>query len=70
MKQITATIAGIISNVLVKQTDVVEVGQEVIVIESMKMQIPIESEIEGTVKEVKVKPGDFINDGDIMLVLE
>ncbi|MGG0717793.1 biotin/lipoyl-containing protein [Robertmurraya massiliosenegalensis] len=70
MKMITATIAGIISNVLVEQDDVVKVGQEVIVIESMKMQIPIESEIEGTVKEVKVKTGDFINDGDVLLVLE
>ncbi|GIN61418.1 acetyl-CoA carboxylase biotin carboxyl carrier protein subunit [Robertmurraya siralis] len=70
MKIITSTIAGIVSDVLVEKADAVKKGQEVVIIESMKMHIPIESEGEGIVSEVKVDKGDFINDGDVLLVLE
>lgn len=54
----------------------VEVGQEieeedvVVVLESMKMEMPVESEDEGTVKEIKVKVGDTVQEGDVLVVLE
>ena len=49
--------------------DKVEEGQDVIILESMKMEIPITAEVSGTVKEVKVNIGDFVNEGDVLLVL-
>lgn len=70
MKEITSEMAGIISNVLVDKGEAVKVGQEVFIIESMKMQIPVESSVEGTVSEIKVNTGDFINEGDVLLTLE
>lgn len=70
MKEIYSTMAGVVSNVFVEQGESIGVGQEVLMIESMKMQIPVESEIEGVVKEVKVKSGDFINEGDVLLTVE
>lgn len=70
MKEIYSAMAGVVSNVFVEQGESIGVGQEVLMIESMKMQIPVESEIEGVVKEVKVKSGDFINEGDVLLTVE
>lgn len=70
MKQITSEMAGIVSSVLVEEGASIQIGQEVFIIESMKMQIPVESELAGIVKEIKVKPGDFINDGDVLLTCE
>ncbi|MDQ0155904.1 biotin/lipoyl-containing protein [Robertmurraya andreesenii] len=70
MKTINSTMAGIVSNVLVGKGDAIEIGQEVVIIESMKMQIPIETDIEGVISEVKVNAGDFINEGDVLLIIE
>ena len=70
MKQVTATMAGTVIQVLVSAGDNVGTGQDVIVMESMKMEVPLQAEAAGTVKEVKVNIGDFVNEGDVVLVLE
>lgn len=69
MKEITATMAGTVLKVFVSGGDPIGTGQEVVMLESMKMEIPIESTSEGIVKEVKVRIGDFVNDGDVLIVL-
>ncbi|PON02966.1 acetyl-CoA carboxylase biotin carboxyl carrier protein subunit [Bacillus halotolerans] len=61
--------AGNLWKVYVKAGDHVEKGQEVAILESMKMEIPIVAERSGTVKEVKKKEGDFVNEGDVLLEL-
>jgi acetyl-CoA carboxylase biotin carboxyl carrier protein len=70
MGQITSYMAGNIFKVLVKPGDVVESGAEVVILESMKMEIPIAVETKGNVKEVNVNEGDFVNEGDVILELE
>ena len=70
MKQITCMMAGTVVEVLVKSGDDVSEGQDVIIIESMKMQLPVQSELAGKVKEVKVNSGDFVNEGDTIAVLD
>lgn len=70
MKAIHSTMAGIVSTVLVKEGEKIKPGQEVVIIESMKMQIPVESDVDGTILEIKVKQGDFINEGDLLLAIE
>jgi acetyl-CoA carboxylase biotin carboxyl carrier protein len=70
MKQITAMMAGTVVEVLVKAGDDISEGQDVIIIESMKMQLPVQSELAGKVKEVKVGSGDFVNEGDTIAVLD
>ena len=70
MKQVTATMAGTVFNIFVSNGDQVVEKQEVLMLESMKMEIPIESGAKGVVKELKVKIGDFVNEGDILLELE
>ena len=52
-----------------KVGDVIVEGQEVAIIESMKMQIPIVAGVSGTVMQIKLKDGDFVNEGDIIMTL-
>jgi len=70
MKNVVANMAGTVINVLVKAGDSVTAGQDVVVMESMKMEVPLQAEADGTVAEVKVNIGDFVNEGDTILVLE
>ena len=70
MKKIEAAMAGTILNVLVQQGEEVSVGQTVLVLESMKMEIPVEATDSGKVENVLVSIGDFVNEGDTLLELE
>jgi acetyl-CoA carboxylase biotin carboxyl carrier protein len=70
MSEVLASMAGNVWKVLVKAGDQVEEDQDVVILESMKMEIPIAAEFDGTVKEVKVNEGDFVNEGDVIVVLE
>jgi acetyl-CoA carboxylase biotin carboxyl carrier protein len=70
MKEIIATMAGTVLNILVANGDNVSGGQEVLMLESMKMEIPIESETDGLIKEIKVSIGDFVNEGDVLIIVE
>ena len=60
---------GTIIKVLVGVGDTVEVGQAVTVLEAMKMENNITAETAGTVTEVKVKPGDAVGAGDVVIVI-
>ena len=55
--------------VAVAEGDVVEPGETLLVLESMKMEIPVLCEGGGTVAEVKVQPGDVVQEGDVMVVV-
>ena len=56
--------------VLVEVGQEVEVGQSVVVLEAMKMENQIQAEKSGKVKEVKVKAGDTVGSGDVVVVIE
>lgn len=70
MPQVKSTMAGTILEVSVSVGDAVEAGQDVATLESMKMQMYLQAETAGKVKEVKVDSGDFVNEGDVILELE
>jgi acetyl-CoA carboxylase biotin carboxyl carrier protein len=69
MKKVVATMAGTIVEILVETGDEVAIGQSVAILESMKMEIPIESEVVGKVSSIKVSVGDFVNEGDVLMEL-
>ncbi len=69
-QQIYSNMAGSVWKITVKVGDVIKVGQEVVILESMKMEIPILSEYGGRVKTILIQEADFVNDGDILLELE
>jgi len=70
MADMIASMAGTIFKVLVAAGDDVEAGQDVIVLESMKMEIPLQTEVGGKVTAVHVEAGQFVNEGEILLVTE
>ncbi|MEC2160477.1 acetyl-CoA carboxylase biotin carboxyl carrier protein subunit [Virgibacillus halodenitrificans] len=68
--EITANMAGNVWKIVVAEGDQVEEDQDVVILESMKMEIPIAAEEAGTIKELKVAEGDFVNEGDVLAILE
>jgi acetyl-CoA carboxylase biotin carboxyl carrier protein len=68
--QITAHMAGTILHVNVHVGEAVHAGDEVIVLESMKMEMPIPALADGTVTEVRVQSGDVVQEDDVLVVLD
>jgi acetyl-CoA carboxylase biotin carboxyl carrier protein len=67
MAQVISSMAGTVFQVLVQVGDKLTEGQDVVVLESMKMEVPVSAEGEGTVSQVLVQPGDFVNEGDVLV---
>ncbi len=67
---ITAHMAGTILEIRVKPGEVVSAGDEVVVLESMKMEMPIAALVDGTVAEVRVQAGDVVQEDDVLIVLD
>lgn len=62
--------AEMVANVLSIQVAVgeqVSVGQQLVLLESMKMEIPVLSDAAGKVTEIAVAPGDVIQEGDLLI---
>jgi acetyl-CoA carboxylase biotin carboxyl carrier protein len=70
MKQIVASMAGTVLYVHVNVGDQVPADADVVVLESMKMEVPVTAEVAGRVSRVAVQPGDFVNEGDVLIELE
>ena len=68
--EIKANITGNVWKILVTVGQEVEEDDEVAILESMKMEIPIESPDDGTVKEICVAEGDAVKQGQVLVILE
>lgn len=69
MTKLTSTMAGTVFKINVNAGDAVEAGEVVMILESMKMEIPVEAETAGNVSEINVNEGDFVNEGDVLITL-
>jgi acetyl-CoA carboxylase biotin carboxyl carrier protein len=70
MPELLAPIAGNVWKILVKVGDKVELDDELVILEALKMETPIYCDDSGTVTAIKVKEGDAVNDGDLLLVID
>ncbi len=70
MANVEAHITGTVWKIEVSVGDTVEEGDTVLILESMKMEMPVEAEDEGTVKEILVEEGQSVSEGDTLVVLE
>jgi acetyl-CoA carboxylase biotin carboxyl carrier protein len=70
MADITAHITGTIFKIEKRVGESVAAGDEVIIMESMKMEIPLESPITGVIKEVLVQEGQPVEEGTLLAVVE
>ena len=70
MSDITAPMGGKVLDVKVSVGDAVSEGDEVVILEAMKMELPVVAEVSGTVKEIKCNKGDAVEAEGVLLVLE
>jgi acetyl-CoA carboxylase biotin carboxyl carrier protein len=70
MPDVEAHITGTVWKVEVAVGDKVEEGDTVVVLESMKMEMPVEAEEPGTVSEIRCEEGQSVQEGDVLVVLE
>ncbi|GAW51098.1 MULTISPECIES: biotin/lipoyl-binding carrier protein [unclassified Nocardioides] len=69
-EQVTEIVAEMVANVMsvsVAVGDPVAPGDTVVLLESMKMEIPVLVEAPGTVRAIKVAPGDVVQEGDVLV---
>jgi acetyl-CoA carboxylase biotin carboxyl carrier protein len=69
-EEIKAHITGVVFQVTTKPGDTVAAGDPVIVLESMKMEIPVEAPRAGSVREIRVAEGQTVQEGDTVAVLD
>ena len=69
MPELIAPLAGNVWKVLVVVGDKVEMDDEVIILEALKMESPIYCKDGGTITELRVKEGDAVNEGDVLAVI-
>lgn len=67
---VNATIPGSVWKVLVSENENVKKGQQIAVLESMKMEFPIEAEKDGVIKKVYVKPSQQVNAGQMIAAIK
>jgi acetyl-CoA carboxylase biotin carboxyl carrier protein len=66
---VRAEMVGNVLDVLTEPGSSVAAGQPLVVLESMKMEIPVASEVGGVVTDVGVRVGDVVQEGDVLVVL-
>ena len=70
MPEVRAEITANVWQVRVELGQSVEVGDELVILESMKMEIPVIAPLAGTVSELAVAPDDQVQEGDLIAVIE
>ena len=70
LQDVPAPMTGTVKEILVSVGDRVNLGEELVIVESMKMEIPVESPAAGTVAEIVALPPSRIEEGDLLLRLE
>jgi acetyl-CoA carboxylase biotin carboxyl carrier protein len=68
--EIKAPMTGKIISIVVNAGDKVNAEDEVVIMDAMKMEIPVYAPADGVVKEIKVKEGDSVKTDQILIVLE
>ena len=70
MVDVVAEIAANVWQVPVEVGQAVATGDTIAILESLKMEIPVESPVAGKVAELRVAPDDQVNEGDVIAVID
>ncbi len=70
MAEVRSSMTGTVFTIEVEVGQEVKKGDVVVVLESMKMEIPVEAEMDGKVASIAVKEEDFVDEGDVILTFE
>jgi acetyl-CoA carboxylase biotin carboxyl carrier protein len=66
---VQAHITGTVWKIEVKQGETVDEGQTLVIIESMKMEMPVESPVKGKVDQIAVAEGQAVDEGAVLLTI-
>jgi acetyl-CoA carboxylase biotin carboxyl carrier protein len=69
-EEVRAEMVANVWKVVVAEGDAVEDGDTLVILESMKMEIPVIAEMSGRVAQLAVAEGDVVQEGDVIAVLE
>ena len=69
MEKLAAHITGTVVRIEKRVGDAVSAGDVIIVLESMKMEMPVEAQASGKVSEVRCKEGQPVSEGDVLAVI-
>ncbi|HTK91053.1 MAG TPA: biotin/lipoyl-binding carrier protein [Verrucomicrobiae bacterium] len=69
-EEVKAHITGVVFQITSKAGDHLAAGDPVVVLESMKMEIPVEAPRAGVVREIKVAEGQTVQEGDTIAVID
>jgi acetyl-CoA carboxylase biotin carboxyl carrier protein len=67
---VQAHITGTVWKIEVKEGEAVAEGQSCVILESMKMEMPVEAPAAGTVAKIHVKEGQAVSEGDTLVTLD
>ena len=70
MPEVEAHITGTVWKVECELGQQVTEGDTLVILESMKMEMPVEAEDDGVVKEIRCEEGQSVSEGDTLVVLE
>ena len=68
--EVTSEIIGSGWKIVKSQGDSVAEGEEIMILESMKMEIPVEAPVAGTLMEIKVAPEDSVEEDQVLCLIE
>ena len=70
MTEVRAQITGVVFQVVVQPGATVAAGDPILILESMKMEIPVEAPRAGVVRELRVSEGQTVQEGDVVATLD
>ena len=68
--EVKSQIKAIVWKVLKETGDTVKIDDEIVILESMKMEIPISSEFNGKIKSIEVSEGDEVDGGQVVAIID
>lgn len=69
-EEVLAEMVANVWKIVVSEGDQVEIGDTICILESMKMEIPVEAGASGTVASLRVQEGGVVQEGDVIAVIE
>ena len=68
--EVKSQIKAIVWKVLKETGDTVKIDDQIVILESMKIEIPISSEFNGKIKSIEVSEGDEVDEGQVVAIIE
>jgi biotin carboxyl carrier protein len=67
--EVRAHITGVVFQIVARPGDRVALGDPIVILESMKMEIPVESPLAGTIQTIMVAEGQTVQEGEVVAVV-